>query len=73
MHIRTELVRKIKAIIAPANEAAIRSVDTGHVRMYWNVGRKIFEEEQQGTAWKNRKPKIQPSVFYYAPIETMRW
>jgi predicted nuclease of restriction endonuclease-like (RecB) superfamily len=48
IHVRTELVTEIKAIIAAANEAAIRSVDVERVKMYWNVGRKIFEEEQQG-------------------------
>jgi len=46
--LRKDLITEIKTIITSANEAAIRSVDVERVRMYWNVGRKIFEEEQQG-------------------------
>ncbi len=48
MEIRNNLVAEITDIIAFAKERAIRSVDTERMLMYWNIGRKIFEEEQQG-------------------------
>lgn len=48
MEIRKNLVGEITDIIAFAKEKAIRSVDTERMLMYWNIGRKIFEEEQQG-------------------------
>ena len=39
---------QIKAIIANAQAKAIRCVDTERVLMYWQIGKVIFEEEQQG-------------------------
>jgi predicted nuclease of restriction endonuclease-like (RecB) superfamily len=48
MVIRKELVSEIAAIIAAAREKVIRSVDFERVMMYWQIGRKIVEEEQQG-------------------------
>jgi predicted nuclease of restriction endonuclease-like (RecB) superfamily len=39
---------QIKAIIANAQARAIRSVDSERVLMYWQIGKVIFEEEQQG-------------------------
>ena len=48
MEIRKDLLQEIAAIIAVSRERAIRSVDTERMLMYWNIGRKIFEEEQQG-------------------------
>ena len=46
--IRKEFVTEIKTIIGHARESAIRSVDFQRVRMYWHIGQRIFEEEQQG-------------------------
>jgi len=51
MQIKKELIQQIHSIIAAAKEKAIRSVDTERVLMYWQIGKVIFEEEQQG---KNR-------------------
>ncbi|WP_211345682.1 DUF1016 N-terminal domain-containing protein [Paraflavitalea soli] len=48
MQIRKELISEIQVIIASAREKAIRSVDTYRVLMYWQIGKVIFEEEQQG-------------------------
>ncbi|MBX9785529.1 MAG: PDDEXK nuclease domain-containing protein [Chitinophagaceae bacterium] len=48
MEIRKDLLHEIAEIIAASRERAIRSVDTERMLMYWNIGRKIFEEEQQG-------------------------
>lgn len=39
---------EIKSIIEQSCVKAIRSVDHIRVRMYWELGRKIVEEEQQG-------------------------
>ena len=46
--IRKEFITEIKTIIGHARESAIRSMDFHRVLMYWNIGRRIFEEEQQG-------------------------
>ena len=48
MQLKKELIYEIQAIIARAKERAIRSVDTERVLMYWQIGKVIFEEEQQG-------------------------
>ena len=39
---------EIRGIIEDARNNAVRSVDYCRVQMYWNIGRRIFEEEQQG-------------------------
>lgn len=44
------LVTDARAIIDAARANAVRSVDFNRVMMYWNLGRRIFEEEQQGKA-----------------------
>ncbi len=46
--INQQIIGDIKAIIANAQEKAIRSVDFERTLMYWHIGRRIFEEEQQG-------------------------
>ena len=46
--IKEGFVGEIKGIIDKAREGAVRSVDFSRVKMYWNIGRRIFEEEQQG-------------------------
>ncbi|MCM1531401.1 MAG: PDDEXK nuclease domain-containing protein [Bacteroides sp.] len=38
----------IKRIIDTARRNAVRSVDFCRVQMYWNIGRRIFDEEQAG-------------------------
>jgi predicted nuclease of restriction endonuclease-like (RecB) superfamily len=42
------VVTDIKAIIAQAKEKAIRAVDHHRTLMYWAIGKRIFEEEQNG-------------------------
>ena len=39
---------EVRQIIDEARNNAVRSVDFCRVQMYWNIGRRIFEEEQQG-------------------------
>jgi predicted nuclease of restriction endonuclease-like (RecB) superfamily len=48
MRIKEELIQQIQSIIATAKDRAIRSVDTERVLMYWQIGKVILEEEQQG-------------------------
>ncbi|WP_081657769.1 DUF1016 N-terminal domain-containing protein [Prevotella sp. AGR2160] len=43
-----ELVDEIRAIIDQARHHAARSIDHTRVLMYWNIGKRIFEREQQG-------------------------
>ncbi len=42
------IIPDIKAIIATAQDKAIRAVDNERTLMYWTIGKRIFEEEQQG-------------------------
>lgn len=44
----TEFVDEIRGIIDQARNHAARSVDQARVVMYWNIGKRIFEKEQQG-------------------------
>jgi len=46
--IRNAFLNQIRNIIAEAQEKAVRAVDFQRVLMYWNIGKTIFEEEQQG-------------------------
>ncbi|WP_259016779.1 PDDEXK nuclease domain-containing protein [Emticicia fluvialis] len=48
MIISQSVITDIKAIILNAQEKAIRSVDHERTMMYWLIGQRIFEEEQQG-------------------------
>lgn len=43
-----ELVSEIRSIIESARTNAVRSVDFCRVQMYWQIGRRIVEEEQGG-------------------------
>ena len=40
----------MREILEQARVAAARSVNSGMVRAYWLIGRKVVEEEQQGSA-----------------------
>ena len=42
------LYRDARQIIEQARCNSVRSVDFCRVQMYWNLGRRVFEEEQQG-------------------------
>lgn len=48
MKLKKELIHQIQSIIATAKDRAIRSVDTERVLMYWQIGKVILEEEQEG-------------------------
>ena len=42
------LYDEVREIIASARQNAVRSVDFSRVQMYWQIGRRIQEEEQKG-------------------------
>ena len=46
--LRPQFIGQIKEIITLARENAVRAVDHHRVLMYWNIGKSILEEEQQG-------------------------
>lgn len=48
MELSPELLAAVRAIITQARDRAVRAVDAERVRMYWQIGQTIFEEEQQG-------------------------
>ncbi len=45
---KDKLLRDIRDIIDAARMQAVRSVDFSRVQMYWQMGKRIFEEEQHG-------------------------
>ena len=73
----------IKDIINNSRQNAVRSVDFCRVQMYWNIGKRIFEEEQCGKEradygtylLKNLATKIEPeygSGFSVRQLERSR-
>ena len=44
----TAILNDLVSIIETSQEQAVRSVDFVRVQMYWNIGKRVFEEEQQG-------------------------
>lgn len=48
MNLSQNIIHEIKSLIAKAKEGAIRSVDHHRTVMYWHIGERIFNEEQQG-------------------------
>jgi len=48
MLINQSVIADIQAIIHDAKEKVIRLVDHERTLMYWQIGQRIFEEEQQG-------------------------
>lgn len=48
LQLTASFVNDIKAIINAARTQAVHSVDFARVQMYWNMGRRIFVEEQGG-------------------------
>lgn len=77
------LYDEVRAIIASARQNAVRSVDFCRVRMYWNIGKRIFETEQQGKdraeygsyLLKNLAKKLEPeygSGFSVRQLELCR-
>lgn len=44
----SSIIDDVRKIIADARTQAVRSIDSCRVRMYWQIGRRIVEEEQNG-------------------------
>lgn len=76
-------VNEIRSIIESARANAVRSVDFCRVQMYWQIGRRIVEEEQGGQARaeygkgliKNLATEIEPeygSGFGYRQLNFAR-
>ena len=77
------LLLEIKNLIANARETAVRSVDFQRTLLYWYIGERIFNEEQQGKERaeygnyliKYLSEQLQPeygSGFSYRQLELMR-
>lgn len=48
MLVNQSIISDIKTIVAQSKDKAIRSVDHYRTLMYWDIGKRIFEEEQEG-------------------------
>lgn len=48
MQLNQSIISDIKSIIAQSRDRAIRAVDHQRKLMYWHIGKRIFEEEQEG-------------------------
>ena len=83
MTLSQNLIHEIKSLIAIAKEGAVRLVDHHRTVMYWNIGERIFNEEQQGKdradygnyLIKYLSEQLQPeygSGFSYRQLELMR-
>lgn len=83
MTLSQNLIHEIKSLIATAKEGAVRSVDHHRTVMYWRIGERIFNEEQQGKdradygnyLIKYLSEQLQPeygSGFSYRQLELMR-
>ena len=77
------LYNEVREIIASARQSAVRSVDFYRVQMYWNIGKRILETEQEGKEraeygtylLKNLAKKLEPeygSGFSVRQLERSR-
>lgn len=77
------LILDIKNLIASAKQTAIRSVDFQRTLLYWHIGERIFNEEQDGKdraeygnyLIKYLSEQLQPefgSGFSYRQLELIR-
>jgi len=48
MQLNQSIISDIKSIIAQSRDKAIRAVAYQRTLMYWHIGKRIFEEEQEG-------------------------
>ena len=77
------LYQEVREIISSARQNAVRNVDFCRVQMYWQIGRRILEEEQKGKEradygsylLKNLAKKLEPeygSGFSYRQLQFCR-
>jgi predicted nuclease of restriction endonuclease-like (RecB) superfamily len=64
MLINPSIIADIQAIIANAQQKAARAIDSERVLMYWQIGKVIFEEEQQ------RKDRADYGTYLIKSIST---
>jgi predicted nuclease of restriction endonuclease-like (RecB) superfamily len=50
INLRPKFYKTVSAVVRRARTQVCRAVNTAMVETYWNVGRLIYEEEQQGSA-----------------------
>ena len=78
------VIRDIQEIISQARDKAVRSVNFERVLMYWQIGKRVFEEEQMGKdraeygsyLIKNLSNSLQPlhgTGFSQRNLELMRF
>ena len=48
MQLNQSIISDIKSIITQSRDRAIKAVDHQRTLMYWHIGKRIFEEEQEG-------------------------
>ena len=79
-NMNNQFLRDIWGIIDTARAQAVRSVDFCRVQMYWHMGKRIFEEEQQGNrcigTWANvfsRKSNRGKTVPITARTSSRTW
>lgn len=48
MIVQSSIINDIKTIIVQSKDNAIRTIDHYRTLMYWRIGKRIFEEEQEG-------------------------
>ncbi len=48
MNLSNNLIQDVKHLIAQSRERAVRAVDFQRTDLYWHIGERIFNEEQQG-------------------------
>ena len=81
--LKNNFVQEIKILIAGAKANAVRAVDYQRTLLYWHIGERIFNEEQQGKdradygnyLIKYLSEQLQPefgSGFSYRQLELMR-
>jgi hypothetical protein len=47
MNLNESIITDIQSIINNSRNQAVRAVDQERVLMYWQIGKRIFEEEQE--------------------------
>ena len=51
--ISTNIIKDIKQIIEESKKQVVRNVNTIMLQTYWNIGKRIVEEEQNGNTSSN--------------------
>lgn len=81
MLLNEQIIADIKQIIDQARAQAVRAVDFQRVLMYWHIGKRIFEEEQQGKERadygkfliKNLAERLQPEFGSGFNFRNLNW